>query len=235
MAKYLLADLVIEINNRYSYIPFMCKDYIYNGDEPAAFSVSVTDEEIKNEISDNNPNCTEGYIESICAYRKIAQKLLDFDAFVMHGAVIKVEDKGIAFLAASGTGKTTHMILWQQILKDKLLIVNGDKPIVRFIDGVPYAYGTPWSGKEGFNTNTRAILTDLCFIERAEQDEVVPMPKELAPILFLKQIYRPSESSAIDKTYLLADKLLKYSNLRKIKCTKNLNAAQTAYHAIFDK
>ncbi len=235
MAKYVFADIIVEINNRFDYIPEQCKDYAYSGNEPAQISISVTDKEIENEFLGDDKNFSKGYIESICAYRKIAQKLPEFDAFVMHGAVFNLYDKGIAFLASSGTGKTTHLVFWKKMFKKSLTIINGDKPIIRFIDGVPYAYGTPWAGKEGLNTNARTVLTDLCFIERANHDEVVPLPNVLAPILLLKQIYRPSDPAAVDKTYALADKLLKFCNLRIIKCTKSPNAAETAYKAIFNK
>ena len=42
------------------------------------------------------------------------------------------------FCGSSGTGKTTHMLLWQKMLGDRFKFINGDKPIIRFIDNVPY-------------------------------------------------------------------------------------------------
>ena len=233
MVKLLMADLVVEIDNLYPYIPRYCKDYFYDGDRPTDISVAVTEEEILKEQAASEIKMHKAYVEFICAYRKIAYQLLKFDAFVMHGAVIRVEDKGIAFLASSGTGKTTHMALWQEICGDKLTIINGDKPIIRFFDDVPYAYGTPWSGKERYNTNDRTILTDLCFIERAPKDEVVELSPLNSAVLLLNQIHRPNDPSILNKTYALTDKLLKKCNSRKIKCTKEITAAKAAYNAIF--
>jgi hypothetical protein len=114
-----------------------------------------------------------------------------------------------------------------------MVLVNGDKPIVRFIDGTPYAYGTPWAGKEGFNENTRAVLTDLCFIERGDHDEVKTLSGIAVAVNLLNQIYRPTDNQMLDKTYELVNQLAKSCNLRKIYCTKNISAAETAYKAIF--
>ena len=233
MFKLLLADLVIEIDNRYGYIRNHTTDYAYNGDRKSDVFIKVSNEEILEERTSVTADFPDCYLEYICAYRKIANELLKFDAFVMHGTVIEVENKGIMFTALSGTGKTTHMLYWQEMLGDKLKIINGDKPIIRFFDGVPYAYGTPWAGKEGFNTNTRTELRDICLIERADVNEVVPLTGFQIVSVFIKQIYHPEDLEARNKTYDLANKLLSYCNLRKIRCTKDISAAKTAYNAIF--
>lgn len=235
MTKLLLADLVIEINNKYRYIPKKCADYIYDGDKPTDIFVKVSEQEIEKERNSSDVEYHDAYLEYICAYRQIATKLLDFDAFVMHGTVINVENKGIIFTALSGTGKTTHMLYWREMLGDKLTIINGDKPIIRFFGGIPYAYGTPWAGKEGFNTNSKTELNDICLIERAEINEVIPLEGIQVVSVFVKQIYQPPTTNAVLKTYDLADKLLKYCNLRKIRCTKDISAAKTAYNTIFSK
>ena len=235
MTKLLLADLVIQIKHTYGYIRKHSKAYIYDGDRPTDIFISISEKEIadEREISENKINI--GYLEYICAYRKIANELLKFDAFVMHGTVIEVENKGIMFTALSGTGKTTHMLYWQEMLGDKLKIINGDKPIIRFFDGVPYAYGTPWAGKEGFNTNARTELKDICLIERADINEVVPLTGFQIVSVFIKQIYHPEDLEARNITYDLANKLLSYCNLRKIRCTKDISAAETAYNAILGR
>ena len=235
MIKLLLADLVIEIDNKYGYLRKHTQDYAYDGDRPVDIHIKVSDEEIAAEKAQNDIKFHDCYLEYICAYRQIASKILDFDAFVMHGTVIDVEDKGIIFTALSGTGKTTHMLYWQEMLGDKLRIINGDKPIIRFFDGVPYAYGTPWAGKEGYQTNDRVELQEICLIERAEINEVVPLTGFQIVSVFVKQIYRPSTPEGVDKSYTLADKLLKHCNLRKIRCIKDISAAKTAYKVIFNK
>ena len=236
MIKILLADLVIEIDNKCDYFRDFCNDYLYDGDKPTDIFVKVTEEDIIAQRNAAEEDHTDEYLESIAAYRKIADEILKFDAFVMHGTVVKVEEKGIMFTAVSGTGKTTHMLYWMKLLGvENVKVINGDKPIIRFFDGVPYAFGTPWCGKEGLNTNDRVVLSDICLIERGEVDEAFLATKMDVFSHFIKQIYRPSKTELISQTFDLAGKLFKYSNLRKFKCRKNISAAKTAYDAIFGK
>ena len=50
----------------------------------------------------------DNYFEYIAVFRKIAERLIDDQILLMHGAVVAVDDKGYMFTAASGIGKTTH-------------------------------------------------------------------------------------------------------------------------------
>lgn len=235
MIKILIADFVVEIDNKYDYIMRKCSNYLYDGDRETDFFIKVTEEDIIAQKNASEENFEDDYLEYISVYRKIADEILNYDAFVMHGTVIKVNEKGIMFTAVSGIGKTTHMLLWLKLLGDKLTIINGDKPIIRFFDGVPYAYGTPWCGKENLNTNDRVILSDICLIERGEVDEATLATQLDVFSHFIKQIYRPSKTELINKTFDLAGKLFKYSNLRRFKCRKSISAAKTAYKAIFNE
>ncbi len=49
-------------------------------------------------------------------------------------------------MGESGTGKSTHTRLWREHIEGAFLL-NDDSPIIRIIDGKPWVYGSPWSGK----------------------------------------------------------------------------------------
>lgn len=70
-------------------------------------------------------------LEETAVYRKIADKMVDYDTFVFHGSVIAVEGQAYLFTAKSGTGKSTHTRLWREMLGDKAVMVNDDKPMLR--------------------------------------------------------------------------------------------------------
>ncbi len=224
-----LAQLNIAIDNKYQYIEDMCKDYIT--DKAADFTVAVTDEEIKAEESVEG-DYPAGYLESLAVYRKIADRIIDYDGFLMHGVILDVEDVGVAFCAKSGTGKTTHMLLWKQLLGGKCTIINGDKPLVRIIDGNVYAYGTPWAGKEGFNKNDKTKLKKLCFINRSEENEVIPCTGRDVLEQLMSQIFIPQNGIRLLKTLDLLDRLIKSTDIYSIKCNMDISAAETAYEGI---
>ncbi len=132
----------------------------------------------------------------------------------------------------------------------KLTIVNGDKPIVRFFDedfckqnnleipkgtefGVPYAYGTPWCGKEGLGCNMRTPLKHICFIERSDTNFVTKIDKTQAVERIMKQVYMPKDPVALSKTLELVNRLINSCELWIIHCNMEPESAEVAYKAIF--
>lgn len=175
---------------------------------------------------------TEASYRSLAYYRKICAYALAHDAFLMHCAVIEYEGRGYAFSAPSGTGKTTHIRLWQQVFgADKVTIVNGDKPILRLIDGVFYAYGTPWCGKEGYNTNTRVPLCGLCFVTRGTENHIRRMTdEEVIPRLFSQIMV--NDSTNLARQMELADLLLQKVPVYLLSCNMDPDAAEVAYRGM---
>lgn len=229
MIRLKLADFVVEVKNRYDYIETMCCDYITQ--EKPDFKVLASDEEILKEATAeiNFPP----YLETLAIYRKIAEKMPDFNGVLMHGVVLRVKNRGIMLCAKSGVGKTTHMLLWKKLLGEECEIINGDKPLVRLLNDRVYAFGTPWCGKEGFNKNDAAEITDICFIERSKENFVTDAPKDEVLQRIMQQIYIPSGSLEMIKTLDILDFILSKTRCRKIHCNKELEAAKVAYDAIF--
>lgn len=233
MAQYLLADFIVNIENQYGFLQKQCTQYEYTGDAPTDFTIRVTDEDIRRErLASQGIQYSPGYLESICAYRKLAERLPVHDALLMHGSVIDCGGRGIGFLARSGVGKTTHTRLWQQVYGETVRIINGDKPILRFFEGIPYAYGTPWAGKEGWQCNDRVRLTDLCFIERGQENAVYQVDPLAYFNTLMVQILHPGDPVAADKTLELLDKLLAACNFWVIQCNVSEDAARVAHDAI---
>ena len=155
---------------------------------------------------------------------------------MLHSACFDVEGTGVVFAAHSGTGKTTHMLLWQKLLGDKMTIVNGDKPIVRFFEdepNVPYAYGTPWNGKERLGCNMRTPVKHICFIERSETNYVEKLePSEIIDLIF-NQVYMPKDPVAVANTMGLINRFINCCSIWKIHCYMDISAAEVAYNNIF--
>ncbi len=226
-----IAQLNISIDNKYEYLPDMCRDYIT--DEKAWYIISATDEEIKREINIDNANL--GYGEFLAIYRKIAQLIISESGFLMHGVVADVKGVGVAFLAPSGVGKSTHASLWKEFLGDDFVYVNGDKPLVRILDNVVYAYGTPWAGKENLQSNIKTRLKKLCFIKRSDENRCIRLKKEdiLQPLM--KQIYIPENSKDFFMILDLLDRFIKNIEFYLIECNISKDAAKTSYEVIFNE
>lgn len=230
MFKIRIADFIVEIQNKYSHIERLCQGYIVEEGAPN-FVLCCTDEEIEAETKNyEDPTYASlGYCESICMYRKLCLQLPNYDAFLMHSAVLDVDGKAYAFTAKSGTGKSTHIFLWKKLLGDKAVVVNGDKPILRFIDGELYIYGTPWCGKEGWNTNMRSTLKGLCFLERAEENSIRPLEKTNSAERIMHQILMPKDQLGAIATLELMDRMLMKVDTWLLDCNMDIEAAKIAY------
>lgn len=233
MPRYELAEFIVEFQIEYPYLENMCKDYLYEGDRPSDFVIPITSEDRQYEQSVSEHVCTPGYLESVCAYRKLCNRIPLHGALLFHASVIEWRNHGIAFFARSGVGKTTHTRHWLKSFYPEAKIVNGDKPIVRFFDNKPYVYGTPWAGKEGANRNVKAPLTDLCLIERGQSNEVQPLTKQEALQLLMVQILLPQDPLALANTLDMIELLLEQCRLWRIRCTAEEEAAIVAKRTMF--
>lgn len=223
-----IADLNVCIKNKYEYVERMCRDYMIPAVLAPDFVIEATETEIAAEQTEGH---SDGYLESLAVYRKIAVKLFEYNGFLMHGVIIETDHTGIGFFAASGVGKSTHASLWKELLKDKLTVINGDKPLVRFSDGQPFAYGTPWAGKEGEQTNKSTPLKKICFIERSEKNECTEISSSEALTKLFSYIYTDN-GKYMAKALKMVDVLLKTAKFYVIRCNMNLSAARTAYEVI---
>ena len=231
MIKIKLANLAIGIDNRYKNIELLAQDYLT--DEEPLFTVSVTDAEIEEERVSSATDSSPAYYESIVAYRKIAEILPEYDAFLFHGSVIELNGNAYVITAHSGVGKTTHTRLWMQEFGDEVSILNGDKPTLRIIDGIPYACGTPWQGKENYGKNDIKPLRGFAFLSRGEVNRAYEIEPKEAVIRFMSQIYLPKKSKTnLVKTLSLADFVIKNAKLVHLECNMDAEAAHVCRRAL---
>ncbi len=230
MINVRLADISIGIDSKYPFTEALAKDYLT--DNKPDITLSVTDDEIERERSDEKESC--GYLESIALYRKLAEKLPEYDAFVFHAATLNFSGEALAFTAKSGVGKTTHTRLWIDTLGgDRVHYLNGDKPIIRFLDGVPYVFGTPYKGKEGYGRNECAPLRAITFVERGDVNCAEPLPRDEAVMRLAGQVYMPRSPLSAIATLRLIDRLVSSVSLVRLRCTPDSRAVAAAYGAIY--
>ena len=158
---YNIADLKVKINNKYSFTDKLCADYLSENQDSSDIEVTAGAEEIAKEKA-LSPNFPDGYIENICLYREICNRMPVRNRFLLHSAVVEFNGAAYAFLGRSGTGKSTHTGIWLKNLPSAK-ILNGDKPIIGYAGGEFTVYGTPWQGKERLGYNGKAPLKGLCF------------------------------------------------------------------------
>lgn len=85
---------------------------------------------------------------------------------LLHAACIRtLSGDALAFIGHSGAGKSTHARLWMKYVEGSTLM-NDDQPVVSVENGVPYIYGTPWSGKTPCYKQEKAPLKMICLMKQ---------------------------------------------------------------------
>ena len=227
---YRIADKNIRINSLYPFVHVYCKKYRMDG-EPD-FEIEITDADINAERRTVRLEVPCGWVEISAVYRKIAEIMPKYDTFMIHGSAVAVDWESYLFVAKSGTGKSTHTKLWLELLGDQALIVNDDKPFIRITDNEARIYGTPYSGKEGLNTNVSVPLKAICILERSEENRIEQINfSEAFPIL-IQQSYHPSDREMFNRTFDLLDRLKGFVKFYRLSCNKELEAAEISYNAM---
>lgn len=230
MKRLCIADLQVDLNCRYETLLKQTVPYEIGADtqKPAQISVDVPDSEIEKGVL-KYPNLSNNDIEYVYSGGRFYRQLLSFDGMMLHASAVVKNGYAYLFSANPGTGKSTHTSLWLKVFKDEAFIINDDKPALRIINGEIFVYGTPFSGKTDLNTNTRAKLGGICFLERSEENWIKPITGAEAIILALRQtIYRLGEDKMPQMLSLL-DKVLSCTPLYRMGCNISEDAPKIAY------
>ena len=236
MFQIRIAHLTIGIENKYDYVRRLCREYETDTGTPD-FSVSVSEQEIAREQRGAAEDGGAGsfslpYCESICLYRSICLKLIDYDAFLMHAAALELDGEAYLFTAKSGVGKTTHAGLWLQEFGPKARMINGDKPICRFLDGKLYACGTPWCGKERLGNNIMVPVKAICFLERGVENRIRRMEEGEVIGRIFHQLLMPGEEAATERFLDMVDRMIAEVDCYLLQCNMHKEAARVAYEGM---
>lgn len=224
-----LCGLDIQLDDRYGYVRQLCRDYIVSSSTPA-FRVRVSTEQIEAYRQSCGRPMTAPEAESALLYRELCGQLPAYGSLLFHAAVLCVDGRGYAFSAPRGVGKTTHLRAWQDILGERVTVVNGDKPLLRRAeDGHWWVYGTPWCGKEGEQSNIACPLHSICFLERGERNAIRPASVTDTAASILAATLLPPTRALQDQMATLVGRLVREVPAFRMSCLPDRTAAELAY------
>ena len=232
-----IADRVICCHVQFASTEKYCADYVVV--EPADFTVTVHQDDIAKEREyDRREKELEGlpvrafsdsYLEPLALYRKIADRLVEFDTLLFHGSVVAVDGQSFLFTAKSGTGKSTHTRLWRKLFGERAVMVNDDKPLLKIDTNGVQVCGTPWDGKHKPSTNCMLPLKAICILERGEENQICQISASEALPMLMQQCHRPSN---VLKYMDLLDKLTNIMAFYRLQCNMDEEAARISYEAM---
>ena len=226
---YKLFDLYYSIDFSYQFSKDLLEPYRVDDDVPVCEKIKITKEEIDHETVHDTAH-DEAYHEFVCIFRHISKSILKNNGLFIHSAVISMDGDGYMFSGMSGSGKSTHINEWvKHFGKEKVTIINGDKPIVRFYEDGIYAYGNPWCGAEGWSDNSKVKLKSVCFIEQSKENKIRPLKSPEILKKMINQTVIPTDANDKLKYFELLDTFIRTLDFYELECDISKDAVLTAY------
>ena len=231
---YKFADKAVLISTQYPDTHRYCQDYRVDTEAEIIVETDETDidREIERSPEGEGHSFSRGYLETLAVYRRIAEKMVEYDTFLFHGSAVAVEGEAYLFTASSGTGKSTHTRLWRQLLGDRAVMVNDDKPLIRADGSTVTVFGTPYNGKHRLGCDMSANLKAVCILERSKENHIEEIDAAQAYPMLIQQTYRPDDAEKMRKTLSLIDQLAGKTALYRLGCNMEPDAARVSYEGM---
>ena len=232
-----LIGKILRISTLHDMVKDQCNEYLTNEEPDYSLKIVPADidfERLKAHREDilegkEPQSYSDAYLETLAVYRKICEKMVDYDTILMHGSVVAVDGEAFLFTAKSGTGKSTHTRYWREVFGERAVMVNDDKPLLKLTEDGVLACGTPWDGKHRLSTNVCVPLKAICILERGEDNEIYPISAQEALPMVFQQTHRPKK---LGKYMEIIDKLTQRVKFYRLRCNLSPDAAKIAYEAM---
>lgn len=220
-----IADLITEIPDADGLRP-LCGDYLWSGNENV--DISIRREHYRAE--EYGPKAAAEDIAYMESARQFCSALLNWNGLYLHASAVELDGKAYLFSGDCGVGKSTHTKLWQQVFGDKAQVINDDKPALRCLEGVWYAYGTPWCGKDHINRNRKVPVAGICFLKQSDHNAIRRLtPAEVIGRIMSQTIFRFGSVDRLDLMLGNLDKLIETIPVYELENKPEPEAARLSY------
>ena len=230
-----IAGLPVQVQPLFETTAVYCRNYLTKREPVCCIEIHRTDLELEQRLLNleadeeglKRRKFPEPFLERSAIQRRVADVLLERKVLMLHGSTVAVDGQAYLFTAACGTGKSTHTRLWRELLGERALMVNDDKPFLRFTEDGILACGSPWSGKHGLDTNISVPLRGICILKRGPENQIRRIGAGECREMLRQQCHVPEGMA--EPVYRLLDHLMERVPLWEMECTKEIEAAQVAY------
>ena len=232
-----IAGFVFRVHPLFETTRLYCREYLT--DKVPEFELAVTGDDLvleqnlldleADEEGLKRRKFTDPFLERSVIQRKIAEFLLERDVLLLHGSTVAVDGLAYLFTAACGTGKSTHTRFWRDVFGERSVMVNDDKPFLRWTPDCVMAYGSPWTGKHGLGNNVCFPLKGICILSRGVQNRIRRICADDARHMLMHQCFHTEDD---EQAALLVERLMEWIPLWQMECTKDPAAARTAWEAM---
>lgn len=151
--------------------------------------------------------------------------------YAIHSASILYREKAWLFSAPSGTGKSTHAKLWQDLYDTPML--NGDLNLIGMKDGRPVVYGLPWCGTSGIFTTETYPLGGVIFLRQSDQNNIRSLTPDARSLMLSQRLISPTWTKEMLLSALtFCEQTAPLITCFELRCTPQPEAANVCRAAI---
>lgn len=149
--------------------------------------------------------------------------LLLREAAIFHAAYMEYREEAILFAAPAQTGKSTQAALWQRHAGAE--IINGDRVLLRRLEGRWHACGFPCGGSSGICRNRNLPLRAVVILAQGPVDQVegLSLSRQQTALVSGMQVY-PWDTEELDRAFGLAQHIAAEVPVFRLTCTPTPNA-----------
>ena len=144
--------------------------------------------------------------------------------YALHSASNYYQEKAWLYSASSGTGKTTHVKLWEKLYA--VPVLNGDLNLLGMEKDEVFVYGIPWCGTSGVYTTKKYPLGGIILLKRGTENRVCKLPQDERQLYTAQRMISPAwTEKQVDDSLLFAEKFSNRIPIRQLYCTQEPSAA----------
>lgn len=144
--------------------------------------------------------------------------------YALHSASNYYQEKAWLYSASSGTGKTTHVKLWEKLYA--VPVLNGDLNLLGMEKDEVFVYGIPWCGTSGVYTTKKYPLGGIILLKRGTENRVCKLPQDERQLYTAQRMISPAwTEKQVDDSLLFAEKLSDRIPICQLYCTQEPSAA----------
>ncbi len=156
--------------------------------------------------------------------------LLRNGAFLLHSSVVKYKERCLLFCGPSGIGKSTQAALWQKYCG--ATTINGDRCVIRKIDGDFYGGGSFWCGTSGIYSKEYLPTEGVFFLDKSKENIIEKLGAEAFALLLSNTTVNSYDKSFMEKIVDIIEDFFNSVPIYKLSCRPDKSAVETVLNTI---
>ena len=209
--------------------------WLKNADGPVEGLIKIPEEDIQY-FSSKFSLPFDSYAEYSFSVFKTCDFLMDHGRIVLHSVAFVLDGKAYLISGRSTVDKSTQYRNLREIYGDRISIINGDKPILRFTEKEIEVCPSPWRGKEGFGSDDlKAPLGGIIMLRQGPENVMTRCPeKESVKFLMQRILSSYDDAASLRNAASYTEAIVRSVPVWKLVNRGDLESSEMIYDAIME-